>query len=184
MLGQNYLSGGKRAEHHILHFERQLLHAPDRVLNPSAHAMNNVKVSFEFLAEHTDWVEHTVLAVYVIMLDDRVEKRVLRRNADFPRAHLDVFDVLFVDLIPVIRQHHAPAIIEALNVGTGDADVDAANHDIAFLLGIYHRFVDAFHRRFEIDDFAFTNSTGWGLADSKQFNRAVGPTFSDDYTNF
>src|SRR6202008_3550495 len=81
-------------------------------------------------------------------------------------------------------QHHAPAIVEALNVGSGNRDVDAANHHVTLLLGVYHGFVDALHRRFEVDDFALANTTGRGLTDAQEFNRAVGAALSDDYTNF
>ena len=64
------------------------------------------------------------------------------------------------------------------------ADVNAADHDVAFLLGIDHRFVHALHRRLEIDDLAFAHAARRRLADSENLDRAVGPAFADDDTNF
>jgi hypothetical protein len=53
-----------------------------------------------------------------------------------------------------------------------------------FCLGIDHRFVHAFHRRLEIDDLAFAHAARWRLADAENFDRAIGPAFADDDTNF
>ena len=49
-------------------------------------------------------IEHAVLSVDVIMLNDRVQESVLRRNADFARIQFHVLDVLLVDLVAIFRQ--------------------------------------------------------------------------------
>ena len=77
----------------------------------------------------------------------------------------------------------AAAIVEALDVRAGDADVNAANHDVALLFGIDHRFVHAFHRRLEIDDLAFAHAARRRLADTENLDRAIGPAFADDDAN-
>ena len=118
------------------------------------------------------------------MLNDRVQKCVLRGNADFARADLYVFDVLLIDLISILRERDAAAVVEALNVRARYADVDAADHHVALLLGIDDRFMHAFHRRLEIDDLAFTHAARRCLTDAKNFDRSVGPAFSHDYANF
>ena len=105
------------------------------------------------------------------------------RNAHFARADLHVLDVLLVDLVAVFRQHDAAAIVETLNVRAGDADINAANHDVALLLGIDHGFVHAFHGRLEIDDLAFAHAARRRLAHAENLDRAVGPAFADDDTN-
>ena len=183
MLGEDDLGGSEGGEDDVLDIERQFLHAADRVLNPRAHAVDDVEIGLQFLAEHSDRIEHAVLSVDVIMLDDRMQKRVLRRNAHLARVDLHVLDILLVDLVAIFRQHDAAAIVEALNVRAGDADVDAANHDVAFLFGIDHRLVHALHRRLEIDDLALAHAARRRLADAENLDRAVGPAFADDDAN-
>ena len=97
------LRGGERGEDDVLDFERQFLHATDRVLNPRAHAVDDVEIGLQLLPEHADRIEHAVLPVDVIMLDDRMQKGVLRRNADFARVDLHVLDILLVDLVAIFR---------------------------------------------------------------------------------
>ena len=67
---------------------------------------------------------------------------------------------------------------------TGDADVNASDHDVAFLFGIDDGFVHAFHRGFEIDDLAFAHAARRRLTDTENLDCAIGPAFADDYTNF
>ena len=124
MLGEHDLRGRERGEDNVFHFQWQFLHATDRVLNPGAHAVDDVKIGFQFLPEHANGIEHAVLPIDVIMLNDGMQKGVLRRNADLARIDLHILDVLLVDLVAIFRQHDAAAIVEALNVRAGDADVD------------------------------------------------------------
>ena len=142
-----------------------------------------MKIRFQFLAEHADWIEHAILSVDVIMLNDRMEERVLRRNAHFARVDLHIFDILIVDLVALFRQHDATAVVETLNVTACDPDVNAANHHVAFLFGVDHRFVNTFHRRFKIDNLAFAHAARWRLPDSENFQRPVRTRFADDDAN-
>ena len=65
----------------------------------------------------------------------------------------------------------------------GDADIDAADHDIALFLGIDEGVVDAFAGGLEIDDLAFADAAGGGLADAENFHGAVRLRFADDDTH-
>ena len=103
VLREHNLSGCEGAEDDVLHFERQFFNAPNCVLNSRPHTVNNVEVGLELLAEHADGIEHAVLPVDVIMLNNRVEECVLRGNAHFARVDLHVFHVLVVNLITVFR---------------------------------------------------------------------------------
>ena len=76
------------------------------------------------------------------------------------------------------------AIVEALDVPAGDAEIDAADHHVALFLGIDERFVHAFHGGLEIDDLAFAHAARRRLADAENVDRAVGPAFADDGANF
>ena len=104
MLREHDLRGSERGENDVFHFERQFFHAANRVLNPRAHAVDDVKIRLEFLPEHADRIEHAVLPIDVIMLNDRMQERVLRRNAHFARVDLHVLDILLVDLVAIFRQ--------------------------------------------------------------------------------
>ena len=66
--------------------------------------MDDVKIRFELLPEHADGIEDAVLSVDVIMLDDGMEKGVLRGNAHFARVDLHVLDVLLIDFVAIFRQ--------------------------------------------------------------------------------
>ena len=184
MLGKHDLSRSKRAEDHVLDIERQFLHAPDGVLNTGAHSVNDVKIGFELLSQHADGIEHTILSIDMVMLDDRMEKRVLGRYAHLARVDFYVLDVLLVNFVTLFRQDHTAAIIKTLNVRPGDADINTANHDVAFLLGIDDCFMHAFHGRFKIDNLAFADAAGRRLANAENFERAIGPALTDDNANF
>ena len=95
-----------------------------------------------------------------------------------------ILDILLVDLFMIFRHTDAAAVVEALNVRPGDADVDAANHDIALLLGIDDCLVHALHRRLEINNLAFADAARRRLADPENFDRAVGFSFADHDANF
>ena len=184
VLREDDLGRGEGREDDILDVERQFLHATDRVLDPVPHAVDDVEIGLEPLAQHPDRAQDAVVPVDVIILDDRMEKRVLRRDADLARVDLHVLDILLVDLVAIFRQGDAAAVVEALDVRAGDADVDAPNHDVALLLGVDDRFVHAFHRGLEIDDLAFAHPARGRLPDAENFDRAVGFSFADDDTNF
>ena len=120
----------------------------------------------------------------MIMLDDGMQESVLRRDAHLACVDLYILDVLLINLIAIFGQHHAPAIIETLKVRPSDGDVNASDHDVAFLFGIDHRFVHAFHRGFKINDLAFTYAARWRLTNTEDFDCAIRPAFPDDDANF
>src|ERR1700736_2626560 len=113
-----------------------------------------------------------------------MQERVLRRDADFARVHFHVLDVLLVNFVPLIRQNDRTAVVEALDVRTGDGHVNAADHDVAFLFRVNDRLMDALHRRFEINNLAFADTARGRLPYSQDFNRAVRPAFTDNDANF
>ena len=81
-------------------------------------------------------------------------------------------------------KHDATAVVEALDVRAGDADVNAADHDVALRLRIDDRLVHAFHGRLEIDDLAFAHAARRRLAHAENLDRAVGPAFAHHDANF
>ena len=78
--------------------------------------MNDVKIGLQFLTEHANGIEHAVLPIHVIMLNDGMQKGVLRGNADLARVDFHILDVLLIDLLVVVRQDDAAAIVKALDV--------------------------------------------------------------------
>src|SRR4029077_76343 len=118
------------------------------------------------------------------MLNDGMQERVLRRDAYLARIDFHVFDVLLVNFIAVFGQHDAPAIVEALKGRAGNGHINASDHDVAFLFGIDHRFVHAFHCRFKINDLALAHPPRRRLPDTENFDGAVVPALSDNHTDF
>ena len=98
--------------------------------------MNDVKIRFQLVTKHADGIEHAILAVDVIVLNNGMEKRVLRRNAHFARIDLHVVNVLFIDFIMVVRQNDAATVVETLNVRAGHADINTLDHHVAFRFGV------------------------------------------------
>ena len=116
MLRQNDLGRSEPAKNDILNVERQFFHAADRVLDPCPHTVNDVEIGLQSLAEHPDWVQHAVLPIDVIMLNNGMKECVLCRNAHLARIDFHVFDILLIDFIALLGEHDAPAIVEALKV--------------------------------------------------------------------
>src|SRR5436190_3330164 len=183
LLRQHNLRGRERGEDDVLHFQRQFLHAANCVLNAGPHSVDDVKIRLQFFPEHAHGVEHAVLPVHVVMLNNRMEKGVGGGNAHFASVDLYVLDVLLVDFLAIVRDHDATAVVKTLNVRTSDADVDATDHDVALCFGVHHRFMHALHGRFEIDDFSFPHAAGRRLAHAQNFDRAVGAALAHDDAN-
>src|SRR5207253_10801618 len=96
------LRRSKPAKNNVLHVQRQLFHAADRILNPGAHPMYDMKIGFQFLPKHSDRVQHAVLSIDVVMLNEGMEECVLCRNAYFARIDFYVLDVPFINFISVL----------------------------------------------------------------------------------
>src|SRR5581483_2087724 len=169
---------------HVFNFEWQFLYTANAVLNSRSHSVDDVEIGFQLFTEHPNRIQHAVLSVDMVMLNNRMQKRIRRGNAHLARVYLHVLHVLLVDFVAIFREHDATAIVKALDVAARDRDKHAANHHIALLLGIHHGLVDAFHRGFEIDDFAFAHPSRGRLADSENFQCSVGTRFTHDYANF
>src|SRR5262245_8176605 len=112
-----------------------------------------------------------------------MEKCVLRRNADLARVDLHILHILLVNLLAVLGQADAAAIIKALDVRPADPNVNAANHDVALLFGIDDRFMHAFHRGLEVDNLPFAHPARGRLADSENLDCPVRLSFADHDAN-
>jgi hypothetical protein len=142
-----------------------------------------MKIGFQFLPKHPDWIEHPVLPIDMVMLDDRMQESILGRDAYLACVDLYILNVLLINLIPVFWQDYAATIIKTLKMRPSHGNVNAPDHDVAFLLGINHCFVHALHCRFKINDLAFTYATRRRLADTEDLDRAIGTAFTDDHAN-
>ena len=116
LLCKHDLRGSEPAKHNVLYLQRQFLHTSNGVLDPRAHTMDDVKIGFQFLAEHTDRVQHALLAIHLVMLNDGMQESVLRGNAYLARVNFYVLHILLIDFIAVLREHNASAIAKTLQV--------------------------------------------------------------------
>src|SRR5579884_2946252 len=181
MLSQDHLRRSQPAENHVLDIERQLLDAADRVLDSRAHAVNDMEIGLQFLPQHSHRVKHAVLPIHVIVLNDGMQKGVLRRDAYL--AHVSLH-ILLVDFVALLREQDAAAIIETLKVRTGYRHVNAADHHVAFLFGIDYRFMHAFGSGLEIHDLALAHAARGGLPNPENFQCAIGAAFTDHNADF
>src|SRR4051812_4047713 len=69
-------------ENDVEDFDIQFLDAADAVFDPRPDTMNDVKIGFELPAEHPDRIQDPVLTIDVVVLQNGVQKHVLRRDAD------------------------------------------------------------------------------------------------------
>src|SRR5206468_339464 len=81
-------------------------------------------------------VQHPVLSIHMIMLNEGMKERVLRRNAHLARINFYVLDIPFINFIAILGQRDASTVIETLQMGPGDGDINAPDHHVAFLLGM------------------------------------------------
>ena len=114
MLGEHDLRGSEPAKHNVFDVQRQFFHAANRILDPCAHAVDNVKISLQLLAEHADRVQHALLSIDLVMLNNRMEERVLCGNAHLARVNFYILHILPINFIAVLRQHDASAIVKTL----------------------------------------------------------------------
>src|SRR5439155_18511079 len=169
MLGEHDLRRSQAAKNHVFHVQRQFFHTSNSVLNPCTYAVDDVKICFQFLPEHPDRIQHALLSVDLVMLNDRMEERVLRRDAHLARVNFYVLHILLINFVAVLWQHDASAIVKTLRMRSGDSDVNALDHDVAFLFGIDNCFVQAFHCGFKIDNLALAHAARWGLTYPEDF---------------
>ena len=70
LLREYDLRGRKRAEDNIFDLQRQLIDTTNRILDPRADPVDDVKIRFQFASKHAERIEYAVLTIDVIMLDD------------------------------------------------------------------------------------------------------------------
>jgi hypothetical protein len=75
-----------------------------------------MKISFQFLPKHPDRVQHALLSIDLVMLNDGMEEGVLRGNAHLTRIDFYVLHILLINFIAVLWQHDASAIVETLQM--------------------------------------------------------------------
>ena len=89
--------------HHIVHIDIKFLNAADRVLNPGHHPVNNVVIGLQLGAEHSERIDHTLLTIDIISLDDRMQDHIFLRDRDLLGLVFDIADFFFGDFT-LLRQ--------------------------------------------------------------------------------
>jgi hypothetical protein len=143
-------------------------------------AVDDVKISLQLGAHHPERVQNAVLTIHIIVLQDGVQEHVRLRNAHLPRRSLDVLEILFADLLAIIRDHHGAPIIKAGNVRAGHRQEHAADHHVALLLRVCQRLPNALPRGVEVHDLAFAHAARRRLSDAEDLHRAIVLRLTDD----
>ena len=76
ILIEQHLRGRQRIEDDVKHFRADFLDATDAVFDAGGHAMNDVKIGLQLAPEHADGIEHSIVPVDVVVLQDRMDEHV------------------------------------------------------------------------------------------------------------
>ena len=103
----------------------------DACLDP----VDDVKIRLKTCSLHVDGADDTV-PVDVVPLQDRVQEDIRTRECHFLGLGRDSLQIPLGNDILFVGQLECPAVIEALEVRSGDGHPDIANLDIGLVLGI------------------------------------------------
>ncbi len=175
--------GSQAGENRLIHFQLHPLDQADGVLDAVEVAVNHVHVHFQPLTQHAHGIGNAVLAVHNEMLPDRVERSVFGGQIDSPGVLDDVLLVVLGDF-PIQRQNLMhPAVVQALHMRTGDAEINTADFHVGHLLRFDDRGAHVIRRLLRIHDLAFAHAARARLAESHDVQRALVADLADDGAN-
>ncbi len=106
------------------------------------------------------------------------------RIVDVASHVADFLDMIGEDGGLVIGEADDTAVVDALEVGTGDGEVNRADFDVAGIFCFGEGVFEAGAGLGEVGDFAFADACGFGDADTENFDGAIGFDFTDDDAGF
>jgi hypothetical protein len=146
--------------------------------------MNDVDINLDAGTEHPDRIQNTFLAIDKKVLSDDVNDPVFGREIDRLGILNRVFNI-FLDNLPIMRCYGVKAaIIEAADMGAGDAQVNATDFNVGHLLGFNDGVANVFLGKIEIDNFTFANAARFSLTEPNDTKCARVINFAHDGTDF
>ncbi len=145
--------------------------------------MDDVKVSLELPSDHADRVENALLTVHVIVLNDRMQKMILRRDVDLASLDGYLLDVSIVDLVSIGGDENGAPTVEAADVTSCCGDEDAANLCIAVRLSVSQGIMHALGCDRQIDNFAFAHAPRGSESYAEDTKSALAPDLAHHRTH-
>jgi hypothetical protein len=155
---ERHLGGGDGREDDVIDFERHFADQFDAVLDAGADAVDDVEIRLDGFAEKADGRGRVLEAVEPVVADDRVEIDVVLRDVDIAGDGAGFLDVFRGDDRFAIRQAEGAAVVDALDVGSGDGEKHAADFHIAGVLRLGERVLEAGAGLRVIVDFALADA--------------------------
>lgn len=173
VFGQHRQARGQWLQDQVVHLQTAAAHALDDVLCRADRAGDDVHLHFQADAAHADRLAHVLLAIDDEFLREDVQDLLVGRDVDRlggldHARHVGRRDLLVLD------RHHA-ARVEAADVAAGDAREDLADLAVGHQLRFFERFLDRLDGRLDVDDHAFLQPLGLGLAHADDLVGAVRP---------
>ena len=170
---EHRLRCGVRGEDDVLDLDVEIDHALEAVADARGDAMHDVKVRLQLAPVHADGVQNSVLPVHVVVLENRVDEHVLRRDRRRSRRLLHSGKIAAVNLLALLRQRERAPVVIALDVPARDAEIDVLNHHVALLLRVRERLADALAASLDVHDLALANAARRRLAHTEDLDRPV-----------
>jgi len=112
------------------------------------------------------------------------EREILLRDGQPVALTRKTFQILLVDFLASLLEHNDASVIETPNVASSDAKIDLTNLNVAFLLRIDNRVVNATPRSFKVYDLAFSHPARRNVSYSDDLQRSVASCFCHDCADF
>ncbi len=123
-------------------------------------------------------------SVEPVIADDRVEVNVVLRDVDLAGDGAGFLDVFGGDDGFAVREAESAAVVDAGDVGAGDGEEDAADFDIAGVLGFGEGVFEAGAGLRVVVDLAFADAGAFRFADAEDLDGAVRLDLTDDHAGF
>ena len=135
VLVEDDLGAGQRTQHDVLDPQFQGLDAAHRVVDPCFDPVDDVKIGVDLDPLGLERVDHVLVPIDVIGLEDGVKERVLRGEGDFLGLGLHGIQILLLDR-PFLRKQKGSTVVEAPQMSPGDGDPDIADLDVRLVFGV------------------------------------------------
>ena len=144
--------------------------------------VDDMIVRLQLLAIHPEGIDHLILAIDVVVLDNRMHESVFVGNPDFAAFLFDLVEIVRSDLS--VGDANRSATVHSLDMGAGHGKEDGVDLHIASVLGSDQRLLKATLYGFAIDNLSLANPGRGMLSHAENLQRAVASDFAYDETYF
>ena len=149
-------------------------------------AGNDVEVRLQLFASHTHRVAFGAefLAVDNVVLREDVDDVFARRESNVALLFDEAVDILALDIFVFGRDDDRAHVLDALDVLTGDADIDIVYSHTGLFGGSFHCFGDRGSRILDVFNYATLHTARFSLAKADDFDFSVFVALTDKTSDF